>query len=92
MNRRDFYISAVEPIYQPIDKQQDQAVKRFQNWIRSRHGGRLPDDGGSLKEVGFDHVAKVSTDRFIPSVRDLDGAPETIAASLAKKGSKIRVN
>ncbi len=77
----------VQSLYKEIEKGHDRAVKRLQDWIKQP--SIAAEDRGMaegcemmmtlLKEVGFDHVTKVPTDRHPGVFATLDaGAPKTV--------------
>lgn len=77
----------LKPIYEELEKNHDAAVKRLQEWIK-QPSIAAEDRGMSegcelmmelLKEVGFDQVTKVPTDRHPGVFAVLDaGAPKTV--------------
>jgi acetylornithine deacetylase/succinyl-diaminopimelate desuccinylase-like protein len=77
----------LQSLYEQVEKNHDQAVKRLQDWIK-QPSIAAEDRGMSegcelmmelLKEVGFDQVTKVPTDRHPGVFATLDaGAPKTV--------------
>ncbi len=79
--------SDLEPVYQELPKNHEAAVKRLQDWMRQPSiaaENRGMNEGCELmmellKEAGFDHVAKVPTDRHPGVFATFDaGAPKTV--------------
>jgi acetylornithine deacetylase/succinyl-diaminopimelate desuccinylase-like protein len=77
----------LQPVYQQIEKNHEAAVRRLQDWMKQPSiaaENRGMTEGCDLmmqllKEVGFDHVVKVQTDRHPGVFATFDaGAPKTI--------------
>jgi acetylornithine deacetylase/succinyl-diaminopimelate desuccinylase-like protein len=79
--------SDLQPVYDQIEKNHEAAVRRLQEWMRQPSiaaEDRGMNEGCALqmellKEVGFDHVTKVPTERHPGVFATFDaGAPKTI--------------
>ncbi|HZF25521.1 MAG TPA: M20/M25/M40 family metallo-hydrolase [Steroidobacteraceae bacterium] len=86
--QRSFAASNLAPIYAEVQRRHQEAVARFQEWIR--HFGIAAENNsvsesceftmGLLRDAGFQHVERIATDRHPGIFATLDaGAKRTLA-------------